>query len=251
MSDTHQFKLPLLEAGQAQKHISVNEAFARLDALAQLRLQSLDVISPPTGINDGTCYVVATGAGGEWAGKDGQLAIFSNGGWEYLTPEIGWRAWIVDIGEERRFSGSSWDAENSGGFVPSGSFVVNQMPWGSSMSFDLGEFEHVVTAGNTNDVTSISIPDHSWITAISFRVTEEIIMTGATSWRLGTLSNSTQFGSSLLPSLNEFGFTATTKRFYFYKNTPNIRIQAGSGDFVSGKIRFGVHTMSFTPPNAV
>ncbi len=40
MSETYQFKLALLEAAQAQKHVTVNEAFARLDALAQLRVQS-------------------------------------------------------------------------------------------------------------------------------------------------------------------------------------------------------------------
>ena len=38
MVETYQFKLPLVQAAQAQKHVSVNEALARLDAAVQLWL---------------------------------------------------------------------------------------------------------------------------------------------------------------------------------------------------------------------
>ncbi len=37
--ETTQLKLPLLQASQAQKHVTVNAALMRLDGLAQLRLQ--------------------------------------------------------------------------------------------------------------------------------------------------------------------------------------------------------------------
>ena len=41
MQTTPQFNLPLIQSGQAQKHITMNEALTRLDALAQLRLISM------------------------------------------------------------------------------------------------------------------------------------------------------------------------------------------------------------------
>ena len=245
MSETSQFEIPLLAAAQSQKHITVNEALARLDALAQIRIQSLGVLSPPLNPLDGTCYSVPNGATGVWNGQEGLLAIFANGGWEFVTPKEGWRAWLVDQSQERVFDGANWAQLYSGNHM-----LVNQQPFGSAFCFALDEYEHAVTAGNTNDLAA-SIPDYSWITAISFRVVEEVILTGASSWRLGTDTNSTQFGTSLPTGLNEVGFTATTKRFYFYPNTPIIRLQAGSGDFESGKIRFAIHTMCYTPPDPV
>ena len=249
MSETHQFNLPLLEAAQAQKHITVNEALCRLDALAQLRVQSLIQTVPPVSNEDGVCYSIANGASGDWAGFDGKLAIFSNGGWEFLDPLEGWRAWVVDEGSEYRYVAGAWEASSTG-FTPGSSLLVNEQPFGSAMSFDLSEVEHTISAGNTNDV-SIVTPDYCWITAISYRISEEVVMNGATSWRLGTDTNSTQFGSSLPRDLNSAGFAATTKRFYFYPTTPIIRMQAGSGDFVSGKVRFAVHSMCYAPPDPV
>ncbi|MEM7243542.1 MAG: DUF2793 domain-containing protein [Pseudomonadota bacterium] len=249
MSETSQFNLPLLEAAQAQKHITVNEALSRLDALAQLRIQSLVQTSPPGSHTDGQCFAVPIGASGDWTGQDGKLAIFSNGGWEFVGPLDGWNAWVVDEMAEYRYFAGSWSAV-AGGLSPDASLMVNQQPFGSATSLDLREVEHVISAGNTNDV-SIVTPDYCWITAISYRVSEAIVMTGASSWRLGTNTNSTQFGSSLSTALNSVGFTATTKRFYFYPTTPIIRMQAGSGDFVSGKVRFAVHSICYAPPDAV
>ena len=42
MSDTYQFGLPLVQAAQAQKHVTVNEALTRLDAVAQMRVKADD-----------------------------------------------------------------------------------------------------------------------------------------------------------------------------------------------------------------
>ncbi|NND41100.1 MAG: DUF2793 domain-containing protein, partial [Silicimonas sp.] len=38
MADTSRLGLPLLDPAQAQKHVTVNEAFLRLDALSQITL---------------------------------------------------------------------------------------------------------------------------------------------------------------------------------------------------------------------
>ena len=184
MSETSQFEIPLLAAAQSQKHITVNEALARLDALAQIRIQSLGVLSPPLNPLDGTCYSVPNGATGVWNGQEGLLAIFANGGWEFVTPKEGWRAWLVDQSQERVFDGANWAQLYSGNHM-----LVNQQPFGSAFCFALDEYEHAVTAGNTNDLAA-SIPDYSWITAISFRVVEEVILTGASSSMLQARNSS-------------------------------------------------------------
>lgn len=47
MSETARLGLPLVQGGQAQKHVTVNEAFQRIDALGQMVLASRGVVTPP------------------------------------------------------------------------------------------------------------------------------------------------------------------------------------------------------------
>ena len=64
MSNTYQFELPMLQAAQAQKHVTVNEALARVDALAQLRFVSRSVSVPPSSAVDGQAYFTASSSSG-------------------------------------------------------------------------------------------------------------------------------------------------------------------------------------------
>ena len=86
MARTAQLALPLVAPAQAQKHVTVNEALARLDAAAQLR-----VVSPRAGASRGgergRSYLVPAGAP-EASGRasDGRIAVWSNGGWLFLAP---------------------------------------------------------------------------------------------------------------------------------------------------------------------
>ena len=82
MARTAQLDLPLVMPAQAQKHVTVNEALARLDAAAQLRVISSLLSTPPASACDGQSYLVPAGATGEWAGhRAGRIAVWSNGGW--------------------------------------------------------------------------------------------------------------------------------------------------------------------------
>ena len=92
MSETPILNLPLVQAAQAQKHVTVNEGLIRLDALAQISLASISVTEPPVAPGDGLCHGVPTGATGAWAGREGDVAIASNGGWVFVSPKAGWRA---------------------------------------------------------------------------------------------------------------------------------------------------------------
>ena len=48
MSDTTKLVLPLIEAAQAQKHVTHNEALLTLDVLIQLSVLDRDLIDSPT-----------------------------------------------------------------------------------------------------------------------------------------------------------------------------------------------------------
>lgn len=96
---------------QAQPHITVNTALRVIEALAQLSVISRTDVAPPTGPNDGDCWIVPNGGTGEFAGHEGQVAIFIATEFVFKTPRDGWEAWVQDDAERVRFvagSPGSW-----------------------------------------------------------------------------------------------------------------------------------------------
>ncbi|MDP2259527.1 MAG: DUF2793 domain-containing protein, partial [Caulobacter sp.] len=100
MSDdaTPRLGLPYLAAGQAQKHVTLNEALARLDGLVQTTVESRAVAAQPADPADGALYILPADATGEaWAGRPaGTLMRFEAGAWAALTATEGCLAWIAD-----------------------------------------------------------------------------------------------------------------------------------------------------------
>jgi len=102
--------LPYLAAGQAQKHVTVNESLLRLDALVQLNAVSAQLSAEPSGPADGACYILPAGKTGDaWGGMgEGALAYYRDGAWEEIAPNEGWRCFATD---EQAFyvrSGGAW-----------------------------------------------------------------------------------------------------------------------------------------------
>ena len=94
MSDTSPLlSLPYIQAAQAQKHVTHNEAIELLDAVTQLSLEAIDAVSPPTTAAEGQAWAVGAGASGAWASRAGDLAAWRGGGWLFITPQTGWVAW--------------------------------------------------------------------------------------------------------------------------------------------------------------
>jgi hypothetical protein len=99
MSDTSaRLALPLLQAAQAQKHITHNEALARLDLLVQLAVQEFDVDTPPTLPQEGQIWATGATPNGDWAGAPDVLAAWVNGAWVFIAPQVSWRASDVVTG---------------------------------------------------------------------------------------------------------------------------------------------------------
>ena len=100
--------LPYLMPSQAQKHVTHNEALARLDLLVQLRVEALEAETPPPAPEEGQIWGLGPAPTGAWAGQAGRLAAFANGAWLFLTPGPGWRAWDRGAGELRLWDGLGW-----------------------------------------------------------------------------------------------------------------------------------------------
>ena len=108
MSDTPLIGLPLLEASQAQKHVTHNEALLRLDAVLHLAVISRALAAPPVSPADGDRYLVAASATGDWLGHSGHIAFREAGAWRFAIPKAGWRLWVVAESLFLLFDGTLW-----------------------------------------------------------------------------------------------------------------------------------------------
>lgn len=100
--------LPYLAPSQAQKHVTHNEAFQILDAVAQLVVVARDLSMPPGAPETGARYIVVAAATGDWAGHEVEVALWSGTGWIFLVPQTGWRAWDVAAQVEVAFYDGLW-----------------------------------------------------------------------------------------------------------------------------------------------
>ncbi|MBI6630661.1 DUF2793 domain-containing protein [Pontibaca salina] len=106
--------LPYLQAAQAQKHVTHNEALQRLDLLVQMRVAGFAAETPPDLPQEGELHVLGASPGGVWAGQGGKIAAFLDDGWSFLDPLPGWRAWGIAEQELRLFDGNIWRAASGG-----------------------------------------------------------------------------------------------------------------------------------------
>src|SRR3954468_7036289 len=108
MTDTPNLGLPFIEASQAQKHVTHNEALRILDAAIQIAVADLTRTSPPVSPAEGERHVVAAGATGAWAGQGNAIAAWQDGAWAYLVPKTGWCIWSVADNVVFVFDGTHW-----------------------------------------------------------------------------------------------------------------------------------------------
>ncbi len=100
--------LPLILPAQAQKHVTHNEALRLLDVMVQLGVSDRTRTLPPAAPTEGARHIVAVGATGLWAGRDGQVALYEAAGWAFLVPRTGWRAHVQAEAAIATYDGTAW-----------------------------------------------------------------------------------------------------------------------------------------------
>lgn len=108
MADTPNIRVTFLEANQAQKHITVNEAFRALDALVQPAVEITGLNAPPGSPVDGARYVVGPAPTGAWAGQAFAIAAWQDGAWAFYFPAEGWSVWDRATDAALTFLGGAW-----------------------------------------------------------------------------------------------------------------------------------------------
>ena len=237
MSDSTHLLLPYLEAAQAQKHVTVNEALRRLDGVVQLSIADRGTTTPPGSPVEGERHIVGVGATGAWADADNAIAMWSDGAWMFMTPETGWRAYDADALEFAYFNGVTWSAETSGSALASAH--------GATIGFHVLEGDHTLTTGTTN-ATAFVIPDRAIVFGVSGIVLTDV--TGATSWSLGVAADSGRYGTGIGISAGSTVMGPSGPVTY-WADTPLLLTAAGS-DFTGGALRLAIHYMALSGPSA-
>ncbi len=117
MEQSPRLSLSYVQPAQAQKHVTVNETFRRLDALTQLTVLSRTTAVEPGAPAEGDAYILpASPAGSSWAGfSTGNIVAFQDGAWVEITALEGFRAWVSDGNQLVAFDGTSWAQVSGGG----------------------------------------------------------------------------------------------------------------------------------------
>ena len=110
MDQTARFALPLLAPGQSQKEWFHNEALLRVDTLLCPVVEGAPMAQPPASPVEGQCFIVASGGTGAWAGKDGALAAYGEGGWRFVTAGEGLQVYDRASGETLLRRNGSWES---------------------------------------------------------------------------------------------------------------------------------------------
>jgi len=236
MADTATLNLPLLAASQAQKHVTVNEALARIDAALQLSVASRTISAPPALAQEGDCYLVPAGGVNAWSGEDENLAFYLNGGWDFLSPLAGWRLFVADEAVDVRFDGAAWQDN-----------PLSASPFGAGMRAETVEFDFDVGTGSSA-LTGYVIPEGSVVFAVTGLVVSAI--TGTLSdWSLGVDTSDTRYGSGYGIGNGSWvrGLTGQPQAYY---SSTQLKLTANGGDFAAGTVRLAVHLLRFDVPGA-
>lgn len=233
--ETARLQMSLLMPAQAQKHVTVNEALMRLDGLVNLVLESVSVANPPVTVLDGQCWGVPQNAGAEWSGQAGAIAIGANGGWVFLTPRAGMRAFIRDRGAEAVHDGDDWAI---------GALTLGAS--GAGLIAGMAEGDVVIDPG-ASVVSQVVVPGGAMVIGATARVTEAI--TGSlVSWRLGTLDGTNRFGQGLGKEQDSWARGMLGAPMTYWQAAPLI-LTAEGGDFASGRVRVAVHWLELRLPS--
>lgn len=100
--------LPEIAYNQSQKHVTHNEALRIIDGLLLLTAQDKDLTTPPVSPINGTCYIPATTASGEWTGYENYIAHYHTSTWHFYEPKFGWYLFMSDEQAFYWWDNNSW-----------------------------------------------------------------------------------------------------------------------------------------------
>ena len=117
MTETANLGLPFIDGSQAQKHVTHNEALRILDDAIQIAVLDATLVLPPSSPVDGERHIIASEAGGAWAGQGKAVATWETNAWRFLMPKTGWCVWSIADDALLVFDGSNWISVTAAGGI--------------------------------------------------------------------------------------------------------------------------------------
>src|SRR5262245_40614644 len=123
---------------------------------------------------------------------------------------------------------------------------MTPFPWKQAIGFGLKEEELILSGAFVETSDPAFIPDRAIVLGVSSRTT--LAITGASSYGVGVVGNTTQFGNLLGSALNSTnnGVIGPTA---FYADT-KVRITANGGSFTGGKVRLIIYFLEMSVPTS-
>ncbi len=216
-------ELPYIAGGQAQKHVTHNEALQKLDTLVHLKLESRAVAAPPAA-SEGQTWLVAAVAAGEWVGREGELATWLGGSWRFASAPIGALAYVEDENVVIAKTGSGWVGVRDLGPHGDG-FLASSGELGAK-TFSVTSDLEVGPLSGASVVTALTIPARAIVLGVAARTVSAVTGAAPGSVNIGVI-----------------GPTA------FYADTPVI-LSANGGAFTGGEVRLSAYYLKFEAPEA-
>lgn len=105
---TPRLSLPLLQAGQAQKEVSHNEAITLLETFSAGMVESVGDNAPPADPQSGQAWIVGMAPTGDWMGQPDAVAIWTSGGWRFVPAKEGMALRLAGSGVRIERGPASW-----------------------------------------------------------------------------------------------------------------------------------------------
>lgn len=122
MTDSPIASTTYIVAGAPSKEPFHNDALNRLESLAQITVAKVTTVGPASPAQ-GTTYVVASVATGNFSSQENHIAAYYSG-YFFLTAREGWKAHDQDLNHTLLFDGTDWVVDA----VDMASFTVATLP---------------------------------------------------------------------------------------------------------------------------
>lgn len=128
---TPRLGLALLQAGQAQKEMTHNEALTLIDALLGGAVEAVGTNTPPSTPAPGQTWIVGGTPTGAWTDHSGQVALWTAGGWRFAVPAEGMVLRLKGSGVRIERGASAW---GSGALVATSVLIGGEQVTGARLS---------------------------------------------------------------------------------------------------------------------
>jgi len=185
-----------LASAQSQKHVTVNEAFARIDAATQLAVLDRTRMTPPINPKDGDRHLIASPATGDWSSHEDDIAAWdaASQSWLFLSPKDGWRVWIINDRQVLHFDGALWSPDRPAQLgVNASADETNRLTVASEailFNHDGASVQAKLNKANASDTASLLFQS-------GFKGHAEIGLTGGTDLQFKTSPDGNTFTESL------------------------------------------------------